>query len=114
MKKGKNSKNRKKLIIILCAAAAVVTVLAVFLGIYINKIFNAPEKLFSEPAKPSPTPTVSLQPDDSEEEVIELSEYDKLVSEADKTLADGILNVVLVGVDHAGRQICPTKFPADF
>ena len=104
MKKGKNSKNRKKLIIILCAAAAVVTVLAVFLGIYINKIFNAPEKLFSEPAKPSPTPTVSLQPDDSEEEVIELSEYDKLVSEADKTLADGILNVVLVGVDHAEER----------
>ena len=107
MKENRNRKPKKlgkKGIIILCAVLAAAAAIAVFLGIYLNRIFNTPEKLFSEPAKPADDMTESVFTEDEENEVIELSEYDKLVSEADKSLMDGILNVVLVGVDHAEER----------
>lgn len=106
----KKRKSTKK--IVLFSILGVVVIAAVILGLHINTIISNPKSLFEDikpvdikptEAAAEPSPAKTAEPEE-EPEPDEESEYDLLLSEADKEMMDGIVNVLLVGVDHAEER----------
>ncbi|MBQ4629117.1 MAG: LCP family protein, partial [Clostridia bacterium] len=107
-KKKKKGLSKGGLIAIIIVA--VILICSVLLGvIYINKLKNAPEDLFNTITEPAPSkepePIVN---DDKESNRPKpsptLSDFEKLQQNADTSIMQNIVNVLLIGVDYAEER----------
>jgi len=101
---GKGMSKRKKILLF-----SILGVLCAFLivgGVYAYNILYQPKNLFEDVAsqveKPTPQPSKAAVVKEEEEE--ELSDYEKLLAQADTSMMKDIVNVALIGVDYAPER----------
>lgn len=116
-KKKRNRKKERTRKIILISLIAAASIALVLVAVWMVKIFSKPQSLFetasSVSASPAvdimlltPTPGQSAAPSETPEPTPDVTEdpYALLSQEADMSMLDDIVNVMLIGVDYAEER----------